>query len=139
MQDLFSGPLFFQFFTFVMCMVLEIHSVEKGFSDFGFETFVCFEVVLLQIGVCYAICFVADNLTSKAENIADIIYNVGWFCFSAKEQKMIVAIIRQSQKPFMLDGYDWFYCSLETFGTVKNLLFYLKSFLKNNSGFLINR
>lgn len=92
--------------------------MEKGFTDFKFESFVCFDEILLQIGVCYSICHVGTHLTIKLQEIANAAYNIEWFSFPVNQQKLIASIMQQGQVPFMLNGLGFFRCLLETFSGV---------------------
>lgn len=139
-QKLFSGPFFFQFFMFVMSIVLEIHSIETGLGHFTFESFVCFEVVLLQIGICYAICYVGTILTARAEEIADFVYDIDWFTLKITQQKTIINIMNQGQSPFVMSGWGFVSCTLETFATVKwtfLLLIFLESDHSDHISFIL--
>lgn len=114
LKVLMSGPHFFQFLIFVMYTVLSIRSIEQSLKHFSFEFVSCLYDLLLQLVFIYSSCYFASNLTIKLADTANIIYNTHWYVLPLRQEKMIVAIIRQGQIQEELSGYI-FSTSLETF------------------------
>lgn len=120
-KRLLSGALFFHFLSFVLVIILAMHSIEESLSQFDIFTFISYEVIFIEIGTCYVICYFATMFTIKSQQIAEIAYDISWYKLSTKHRKIIVAIVHQGQTPYTLDGLGIFTCSLETFGAVRRI------------------
>ena len=114
MKNLMSGPQFIQFLEFVVYMALSIRFVEQSLQNVSFDFVVSVLNVVFEFVLIYSSCHFSTNITIKLTNTANIIYNTRWYDLPLRQQKMIVAIIRQGQIPNELSGYI-FSISLETF------------------------
>lgn len=113
-----SGPIFFQFNAFVICVALQIQLMAKGIDDLTFQSFITLETTFFEFGLCFSICYFGANLTAKFHKISEIAYNARWYIFSANQKMAIISIMRQGQEPRMLEGLGIFACSLEMFTSV---------------------
>lgn len=68
--------------------------------------------------ILYA-CFYADKTTDRMEIIGEKIFEPKWFELPVKHQKPIILIISRSQQKLRFNGGGMVYCTLESFGKVR--------------------
>lgn len=117
----------------MLIIIGEMNVIEESLNNFDIFTFISYEIIIFEIVICCAVCYIASMFAIKSQQIADIIYNHEWYELSMKHQKMIIVIVRQGQMPYMLNGLGLFDCSLETFAVVSgSFLVYFPTFEKFN-------
>lgn len=76
------------------------------------------------MGLCFMLqmlfvyCYFGNQLTETAFQVNESIYFSDWYNYSPKIQKLIILIIRRSERPFILKGCSLVKCSLESFKDV---------------------
>lgn len=72
--------------------------------------------VIVQL--LFTFCYFGDRLTTIALDINEATYDIPWYRFSLKLQKLMLPIIMRSQKPYVLNGFYLTSLSLESFKEV---------------------
>lgn len=94
------------------------------------------EIQLALTGVCFvfqmmfAFCYLGNQLTTKAFEINDSIYDCDWYNYPPTIQLLTILIMKRSQKSFIMTGHFLVACSLQSFKDVSKMLLSLK--YKNN-------
>lgn len=68
-------------------------------------------------------CYHATKVTARVSLMGDTIYDLDWFEYPIKLQKLIVLTIARSQKPGKFSGLDLIDCTLEALTKVSNISF----------------
>lgn len=72
--------------------------------------------VIVQL--LFTFCYFGDRLTTIALDINEAAYDIPWYRFPLKLQKLMLPIIMRSQKPFVLNGCGLTSLSLQSFKEV---------------------
>lgn len=66
----------------------------------------------------FTFCYFGNLVTNKLMEIDTTAYSLQWYEFPIKQQKYIILLMAQAQRPIVLSGYFRTSCSLERFKDV---------------------
>ncbi|XP_055321791.1 odorant receptor 2a-like [Sitodiplosis mosellana] len=126
--QIMNAPIFIVNTFNLICMCTILFQVKDSISKRDYAelhlavtaNFVIFQMV-------FSFCFLGDQITTKASEVKESIYDCNWYNYSSKLQKFIIPTINRAHKPFIFTGYALVSCSLESFKEM--LSFVLSAFL----------
>lgn len=119
-QNLLSGPLFFQLIIFAGFIAFALLSLDQGVHDLSFEIVMSINCMFTQLLINYVFSSYAHSLSLCSSGVADIAYSSLWYTLPINQRNLILFMIRRSQAPFYLHGYKIFLCNLQTFQEVNH-------------------
>lgn len=69
----------------------------------------------------FLFCYLGDQMTCKAAEVNESIYDTEWYSYPNKIQMLMILVMKRAQKPFVLTGFSLVSCSLTSFKEVRNL------------------
>lgn len=85
--------------------------------------FQCLATLFVAISMIFTYCYFGQKITTKCEEIANVIYATKWYEFPQDEQKYLMLMMIRAQRPFAFSGYFCSTCALATFKAVFERLF----------------
>lgn len=117
-QKLMGAPIFFQLLLFTGFIAFGLLSLDQGVQDLSFEIVQSMSCLLVQLYLNFRFCYHADNMARRTSSIANIVYNSHWYLIPVEQSRMLALIMRRAQVPFVLNGFQLFHCSLQSFQSV---------------------
>lgn len=85
-----------------------------------------FIMTLVSVSFCpYLFCYFATSATDRISNIQQRVYDLNWYNFPPELRKHFILIMAQSQRTVHFDGLGLVHCTLECFGAVISIQFFL--------------
>ncbi|XP_076634166.1 odorant receptor 13a-like [Colletes latitarsis] len=78
----------------------------------------CFPYYIAVNCEAFILCYTGEYLSSKGENITEVIYNILWYEFKPRESRIILLTILRSQKQLKLTAGKFVTLSLEAFANM---------------------
>lgn len=126
---LYSGVIFNQLSTCVLFVALSLFGLDQA-VDFDANLILAINCLIEYVVICLVYCYYSEIVTQTSFDIGEAIYDLSWYTLPIERQKMIILMIRKSQKKFRFNGFGIVDCSSETFVSVR-FCFQMHKYLKN--------
>lgn len=125
-RDIMSGILFYQLFSYAIIIavsLLQINGVLENPDEINADIIMALNGVMLQSIFNFVLCKYADSVTEASFAVTFLFYQLEWYRFGVKEQKLLRQSIQRAQQIFGFKGNGIIDCSQETFLAVWRVLF----------------
>lgn len=119
LQVILAGSFFFQMVVCAGFLAFILLSLDQNMKALTFDVVINLFSLMLEILLNFSSCNHAQTLTTRSFEVAEDFYNILWYELPCNQQKMVAMTIQRAQKPFYLQGYKMFTCSMETFLAVR--------------------
>nr|ALM26239.1 odorant receptor 54 [Athetis dissimilis] len=116
LKSLYSVPLGVNFCTNAVCICLFFYLPLREWLQFMPLLVYCFVVFFLY-------CFLGQRLVNSAELFERMVYSCGWENFEMKEKRLVLVMLRQTQKRVELLAADIIPVNIYTFATTMQAIF----------------
>lgn len=115
---LYSGVIFNQLATCVLFVALSLFGLDQS-VDFDANLILAMNCLIEYVVICLVYCYYSEIVTQTSFDIGEAIYDSSWYTLTIERKKMIILMIRKSQKKFRFNGFGIVDCSSETFLSVR--------------------
>lgn len=116
---LYSGVVFNQLLTCVLFVALALFSLDQS-VELDANLIMAINCLIEYVVLCLVYCYYSETVSQASFDIGGAIYDSSWYTLTIMGKKMIILMIRKSQKKFRFNGFGIVDCSPETFLSVRS-------------------
>lgn len=113
-----SYGLFLEVLTASLTIAIVLLQLESVTNNLNVEFYLSTNCLFIQSGILYTLALYSDKTTNGLLTVHVIAFHSHWFRYPVQVQKILIPVIRMSQKPIRFTCINLVSCDLETFKKV---------------------